>query len=151
MTFSSVDFIKTNTFFVKLLPTCLLRGFISSALLPFKFAASNSIYNLRLQTFTIATITITIANVEVQFVCQMLNCIPSLLKIEVYIDKFQWRIQDFPEEGALTPKAGAPTYYLANFSRKLHENEEIWDQRGGARPSRPPLDPPLSLYNFFPI
>ena len=29
----------------------------------------------------------------------------------------QWRIQDFPEEGALTPK-GAPTYFLANFSRK---------------------------------
>ena len=35
----------------------------------------------------------------------------------------QWRIQDFPEEGA-------PTYYLANFSRKLHENEEILS-RGG--------------------
>ena len=29
---------------------------------------------------------------------------------------FQWRIQDFPEEGALTPRGGAPTYYLANFS-----------------------------------
>ena len=37
----------------------------------------------------------------------------------------QWRIEDFPEEGALTPKGGAPTYYLANFCRKLHENEEI--------------------------
>ena len=36
----------------------------------------------------------------------------------------QWRIQDFPEKGALTSK-GAPAYYLANFSRKLHENEEI--------------------------
>ena len=55
----------------------------------------------------------------------------------------QLRIQDFPEEGALTPKGGAPTYYLANFSRKLHENEEILGQRGGARPLRPPLDPPL--------
>ena len=51
----------------------------------------------------------------------------------------QWRIQDFPEEGALIPKGGgAPTYYLANFSRKLHENEESLGQRGGARPSRPP-------------
>ena len=57
----------------------------------------------------------------------------------------QWRIQDFPEEGALTPKGGAPIYYLANFSRKLHENEEILGQRGGARPSRPPLDPPLVI------
>ena len=28
----------------------------------------------------------------------------------------QWRIQDFPEEGALTPEGGAPTYYLGNFS-----------------------------------
>ena len=57
----------------------------------------------------------------------------------------QWRIQDFPEEGALTPKEGAPTYYLANFSRKLHENEEILG-RGGARDARPPLDPPLIWY-----
>ena len=48
----------------------------------------------------------------------------------------QWRIQDFPEEGALSPKIGSPTYYLANFSQKLHENEEILG-RGGARPSRP--------------
>ena len=53
---------------------------------------------------------------------------------------FQWRIQDFPEEGALTPKGGgAPTYYLANFSRKLHENEEILDQRGGRASLAPPL------------
>ena len=57
----------------------------------------------------------------------------------------QWRIQDFPEEGALSPKGGVPTYYLANFCRKLHENEEILGQRGGARPSRPPLDPPLPI------
>ena len=58
---------------------------------------------------------------------------------------FQWQIQDFPEEGALTPKGGAPTYYLANFSQKLHKNEEILGQRGGTRPSHPPLDPPLIL------
>ena len=58
---------------------------------------------------------------------------------------YQWRIQDFPEEGALTPKGGAPTYYLVNFSQKLHENEEILGQRGGAHPSRPPLDPPLVI------
>ena len=53
----------------------------------------------------------------------------------------QWRIQDFPEEGTLTPK-GAPTYYLANFSRKLHENEDILGQRGHEGRA-PPLDPPL--------
>ena len=37
---------------------------------------------------------------------------------------FQWRIQDFPEEGA-------PTYDFAKFSQKLHEIERIWT-RGGA-------------------
>ena len=56
----------------------------------------------------------------------------------------QWRIQGFPEEGALAQK-GAPTYYLANFSRKLHENEEILGQKGGV--PRAPLDPPLVYLN----
>ena len=51
----------------------------------------------------------------------------------------------FPRIGGAKPKGGAPTYYLANFSRKLHENEEILG-RGGARPSRPPLDPPLECH-----
>ena len=50
----------------------------------------------------------------------------------------QWRIQDFPEEGAPTPRGGAPTYEIAKFSEKLHEIERIWTPRGGARPSRPP-------------
>ena len=38
---------------------------------------------------------------------------------------------------------GAPTYDVVNFCRKLHENEEILAARGGARPLRPRLDPPL--------
>ena len=38
----------------------------------------------------------------------------------------------FPRGGGTNPKGGgAPTYYLAIFSRKLHENEEILG-RGGA-------------------
>ena len=48
----------------------------------------------------------------------------------------QWRIQDFPEEGAPTPR-GAQTYDFAIFSQKLHEIERIWAPKGGARPSRP--------------
>ena len=28
----------------------------------------------------------------------------------------------FPRGGGANPKGGAPTYYLANFSSKLHEN-----------------------------
>ena len=52
----------------------------------------------------------------------------------------QWRIQDFPEEGAPTPQGGAPTYDFAIFSRKLHEIERIWAPGGGgARDARPPL------------
>ena len=36
----------------------------------------------------------------------------------------QWGIQDFPE--------GVPTYYLTNFPRKPHGNEEIvWPGKGG--------------------
>ena len=54
----------------------------------------------------------------------------------------QWRIQDFPEGGAPT-LGGAPTYYLPNFSRKLHENEEILAERQGRASLAPPLDPPL--------
>ena len=50
----------------------------------------------------------------------------------------QWRIQDFPGEGALTPKGRTPTYYLANFPRKLLENEQILGQRVGS------LAPPRS-------
>ena len=48
------------------------------------------------------------------------------------INQFQWRIQDFPEEGAPTPRGGAPTYDFAKFSPKLHEIERIWTP-GGAR------------------
>ena len=44
----------------------------------------------------------------------------------------------FPRGGGANPKGGAPTYYLANFSRKLHENEEILGQRGGHVPRAPP-------------
>ena len=55
--------------------------------------------------------------------------------------RFQWRIQDFPEGGAPTLR-GAPTYYLPNFSGKLHENEEILAEKWGRAP---PLDPPLDL------
>ena len=55
----------------------------------------------------------------------------------------------FPRRGGANPKGGAPTYYLANFSRKLHENEEILGQRGGTRPSHPPLDLPLPMWQYW--
>ena len=40
--------------------------------------------------------------------------------------------------GANPKGGGAPTYYLANFSRKLHENKEILGQRGARIPRIPP-------------
>ena len=50
----------------------------------------------------------------------------------------QWRIQEFPEEGANSPGGGAPTYDFAKFSRKLHEIERIWVPRvGGASLASP--------------
>ena len=39
-------------------------------------------------------------------------------------------------------------YYFSFFPRKLHENERIWTPGGGARPWRPPLDPPMITYKF---
>ena len=42
---------------------------------------------------------------------------------------------------AYQPLRGASSYYLTNFSQKLHENEEIW-ARGA---SLMPLDPQFNL------
>ena len=47
----------------------------------------------------------------------------------------------FPVGGGANP-LGAPTYDFANFSKKLHEVENILGRRGAA-PGAPPLDPPL--------
>ena len=45
--------------------------------------------------------------------------------------EIQWRIQDFPEEGA-------PTYDFVKFSQKLHEIEIIFEPRGGGGVPRAP-------------
>ena len=45
--------------------------------------------------------------------------------------------------GAPTPE-GAPTYYLAKFSQKLHENE-ILAQKGTQGTRAPSFDPPLEI------
>ena len=50
----------------------------------------------------------------------------------------QWRIQDFPEEGAPT-LGGPPGYDFIKISRKPHEIKEYSAPGGGARPLRPPL------------
>ena len=67
--------------------------------------------------------------------------IPTLLRETLFVRRkssgghYQWRIQDFPEEGAPTHRGGgAPTYDFAKFSQKLHEIEK---SPGGARVRRP--------------
>ena len=49
----------------------------------------------------------------------------------------------FPRGGCANPM-GAPTYYWPNFSRKLHENEEILAEGGRAS-----LAPPLRSATAF--
>ena len=51
----------------------------------------------------------------------------------------QWRIQDFPEGGAPTPKVGVLTYYFAYFLSKLHQNERI--RTRGSVPDAPTTPP----------
>ena len=55
----------------------------------------------------------------------------------LYLHHKQWQIQDFPEEGATTPR-GAPTYNFAKCSQKLHEIERIWMPGEGGRVPTPP-------------
>ena len=56
-------------------------------------------------------------------------------------------IQDFPGAADVKPKGGAPTYYLAKFGPKLHENEENWTR--GTRLKFYCVDPPL--FTFPPL
>ena len=52
---------------------------------------------------------------------------------------------EFPRGGGANSRGGHQHTILPNFPKKLHEIKRIWAPRGGARPSRPPLDPPLAF------
>ena len=67
---------------------------------------------------------------------------------------YQWRIQDFTEEGAPTPRGGGRQHtILPKFPKKPNEIERIWTPGGGrggsARPLRPPLDQPLHTPKYL--
>ena len=47
---------------------------------------------------------------------------------------FQWRIQDFPEEGALTPKGGHQSIIWPIFPENCMKMKKFW-ARGGGRAS----------------
>ena len=55
------------------------------------------------------------------------------------INWWQWRIQDFPEEGAPTPRGGRQNTILPNFPKNCMKLKEFGPPGGRA----PPLDPPL--------
>ena len=54
----------------------------------------------------------------------------------------QWRIQDFPQGGAPTPKSAIIFQFFAKNCMKM---KEFGPPGGGARPWRPPLDPPMGV------
>ena len=66
------------------------------------------------------------------------NCIgrqPPLTHFHYFTNGCQWRIQDFPGEGAPTPKVGATTYYLVkNFPKTAWKWNNL-DPGGGGRAS----------------
>ena len=64
----------------------------------------------------------------------------------------QWRIQDFPEEGAPTPQGGANIRFCQNFPKTAWNWKNLDPQgRGSASLAPPPLDPPLQLTNSTPV
>ena len=56
--------------------------------------------------------------------------------------RYQWRIQDFPQGGAPTPKNAIIFQFFAENCMKM---KEFGPPGGGARPWRPPLDPPMVI------
>ena len=67
----------------------------------------------------------------------------SFVTLVVAFGLLQWRIQDFPEEGAPTFGGGATCNFAkCSKKKKLHEIERIWT-RGEERIPHAPLDTPL--------
>ena len=57
-------------------------------------------------------------------------------------DRYQWRIQDFPRGGRQLPKMLLFFNFLPKTAWKW---KNLDPQGGGARPWRPPLDPPMAM------
>ena len=75
-----------------------------------------------------------------------MNFALSSFPLLIHMCTVQWRIQDFPEEGAPTPNMGAPTYYLVKNFLKTAWKWKNLDPEGRGRASlAPPLDPPMQF------
>ena len=61
------------------------------------------------------------------------------------VDTWQWRIQDFPEEGAPTPQGGGGRQHtiLPKFPKNCMKLKEFGPPGRGARPKFYYVDPPL--------
>ena len=82
-------------------------------------------------------------------ICQHLKVTSSSTKFWSQIkdtDSYsQWRIQDFPEGGREPSRGGVNT---PNFPENCMKSKEFGRPGGGVRPSRPPLDPPMTAQHF---
>ena len=56
---------------------------------------------------------------------------------KIFYCSLQWRIQDFPEEGALTPKGGRQPIIWQIFPENCMKMKKFW-ARGGAQGTRAP-------------
>ena len=74
----------------------------------------------------------------------MVPCLEKQHHDQLEVNANQWRIQDFPEGGAPTPKNAIIFQF---FYRKLHENERIWTP-GGARVPGAPLGSANANFHF---
>ena len=72
----------------------------------------------------------------------------SLINDMVKLDSSQWRIQDFPEEGAPTLQGGRQHTILPNFPKNCIKLKEFGPPGGGARPKFYYVDPPLAAHTF---
>ena len=52
----------------------------------------------------------------------------------------------FPRGGGANPKGGRQPIIWSIFPENCMKMKKFWARGGGARPSRPPLDPPLQAY-----
>ena len=60
----------------------------------------------------------------------------------------QWRIQDFPEEGAPNPQGGRQHTILPKIPKNCMKLKEFGPPGGGARPKFYYVDPPLLAPNY---
>ena len=81
--------------------------------------------------------------------CSIITVLSNICEERNLSVMFQWRIQDFPEEGALTQRGGGRKPIIWPTFPKNCMKMKKFSAGGGARPSRPPLDPPLCSKHIF--